>query len=166
MNPPIRDAAHRQALWRAARDGVIDVVDSDHAPHTLAEKARRHPDSPSGVPGVQNLLPLLLDHHAAGRLTLARLIDLTSAGPARIYGIAAKGRLAVGLDADLTLVDLKARHTITADWIASKCAWTPFDGLEVTGWPVATMIRGHVVMRDGEALGAPVGRPVRFLECL
>ena len=166
MNPPIRDAAHRQALWQAVQDGVVDVIGSDHAPHTLAEKSRPYPDSPSGMPGVQTLLPLLLDHHAAGRLTLARLVDLTSAGPARIYGIAAKGRLAVGHDADLTLVDLKARRTITADWIASKCAWTPFDGMEVTGWPVATVVRGQVVMRDGEAQGAPVGRPVRFVECL
>ena len=93
-------------------------------------------------------------------------MEIESTGPARIYGIAAKGRLAVGHDADLTLVDLKARRTITADWIASKCAWTPFEGMEVTGWPMATVVRGQVVMRDGEALGDPVGRPVRFLECL
>jgi dihydroorotase len=166
MNPPIRDARHREALWRAVRDGVIDVVGSDHAPHTREEKQRPYPASPSGMPGVQTLLPLLLDHQAAGRLSLERLVDLTSAGPARVYGIAGKGRLAVGYDADLTLVDLRARHTITADWIASKCGWTPFDGLTVTGWPVATVVRGHIVMRDDEACGEPIGRPARFLDCL
>ncbi len=164
MNPPIRDISHRDALWRAVHDGTVDVVGSDHAPHTREEKARPYPASPSGMPGVQTLIPLLLDHHAAGRLSLARLIDLTSAAPARIYGIADKGRLAVGLDGDLTLVDLKARRTITSAWIASKCGWTPFDGMDVTGWPVATLVRGHVAMRDGEALGAPVGRPVRFVD--
>ena len=107
------------------------------------------------MPGVQTLLPLLLDHMNAGRLTLERLIDLTSAGPARIYGIAGKGRIAVGYDADLTLVDLKARRTIRESWIASRCGWTPFDGMAVTGWPMATIVRGQVVMREDQLIGTP-----------
>ena len=166
MNPPIRDAGHRDALWRAVADGIVDVVGSDHAPHTLEEKAAAYPASPSGMPGVQTLVPVLLDHVAAGRLTLERFVDLTSAGPARIYNIADKGRIAVGHDADFTVVDLAARRTIANDWIASRCGWTPFDGMAVTGWPVATVIRGRPVMRDDEVLGAPSGAPVRFQETL
>jgi dihydroorotase len=164
MNPPIREASHRAALWRAVEQGVVDCIGSDHAPHTREEKAKPYPQSPSGMPGVQTLLPLLLDHMNAGRLTLERLIDLTSTGPARIYGIAGKGRIAVGYDADLTLVDLKARRTISNSWIASRCGWTPFDGMAVTGWPVATIVRGQVVMRDGQLVGAPAGELVRFAE--
>jgi dihydroorotase len=166
MNPPIREASHRAALWRAVEQGVVDCIGSDHAPHTREEKAKPYPQSPSGMPGVQTLLPLLLDHMNAGRLTLERLIDLTSTGPARIYGIAGKGRIAVSYDADLTLVDLKARRTIGNAWIASRCGWTPFDGMAVTGWPVATIVRGLVVMRDGQLVGAPAGELVRFAEAL
>jgi dihydroorotase len=162
MNPPIREGRHRAALWRAVEQGVVDCIGSDHAPHTREEKARPYPQSPSGMPGVQTLLPLMLDHMNAGRLTLDRLIDLTSAGPARIYGIAGKGRIAVGYDADLTLVDLKARRTIRNAWIASRCGWTPFDGMDVTGWPVATIVRGQVVMRDDQLVGTPAGDLVRF----
>ncbi len=166
MNPPVREERHRAALWRAVADGVADVVGSDHAPHTLEEKALTYPRSPSGMPGVQTLLPLLLDHTAHGRLTLQRLVDLTSAGAARLFGLAGKGRIALGYDADLTLVDLRAKRTITDEWMASRCGWTPFHGRQVTGWPVGTVVRGHVVMRDGELQGAPVGAPVRFQETL
>jgi len=166
MNPPIREARHREALWDAVRQGIVDVVGSDHAPHTAEEKAADYPATPSGMPGVQTLLPLLLDHMAAGRLTLERLVDLTSAGAQRIYGIAGKGRLAVGYDADITVVDLKARREITRDWLAAKCGWSPFEGITVTGWPIATIIRGHTVMRDGSLLGEPLGQRVRFVETL
>jgi dihydroorotase len=166
MNPPIRDAHHRAALWRGVQQGIVDVIGSDHAPHTREEKAKAYPDSPSGMPGVQTLLPVLLHHVNTGALTLQRLVDLTSAGAARVFGIAGKGRIAAGYDADLTLVDLKRRQTITDDWIASRSRWTPFAGLEVTGWPVGTVVRGHVVMREGELTGPPVGRPIRFQEAL
>ncbi len=166
MNPPIRDARHRAALWRALARGIVDVVGSDHAPHSREEKARPYPHSPSGMPGVQTLLPLLLDHANAGRLTLQRVMDLTSAGPQRIYGIAGKGRIAVGYDADFTVVDLKRRQAITAEWLASRCGWSPFEGMTVTGWPVATVVRGTAVMRDGGLTGEKPGRPVRFIETL
>lgn len=165
MNPPIRDAAQREGLWRALAAGVVDVIGSDHAPHTAEEKERPWPASPSGMPGVQTLVPLMLNHVAEGRLTLERFVELTSAGPQRIYGIAGKGRIARGYDADFTLVDLAAKRTIEADWLASKCGWSPFEGMAVTGWPVATVIRGQTVMRDGE-LADPAGRPVRFVETL
>ena len=164
MNPPIRDAAHRQALWRGIADGIVDVVGSDHAPHTREEKARRYPASPSGMPGVQTLVPILLDHVAAGRLSLARFVELTATRAAEIWGIAGKGALAVNRDADLTVVDLKARRTITDRWIASRAGWTPFHGMTVTGWPKATIIRGVVVMQDDEVRGTPRGIPLRFAD--
>ena len=166
MNPPIREARHREGLWRAIADGVVDVIGSDHAPHAREEKDLPYPQSPSGMPGVQTLLPLMLDHMKAGRLSLERLVDLTSAGPARIYDIAGKGRIAVGYDADFSIVDLKAQREITNAWIASRCGWTAFDGMRVTGWPIATVIRGHVVMREDNLLGDPLGAPIRFQDTL
>ncbi|MDR3528205.1 MAG: dihydroorotase [Rhizomicrobium sp.] len=164
MNPPIRDEHHRAALWQAVTDGLIDVIGSDHAPHTHEEKAKTYPDSPSGMTGVQTLVTLMLDHVAAGRLSLERFVDLTSAGAARIFGIAGKGRIAIGYDADFTIVDLKLTKRIENSWIASRCGWTPFDGLETTGWPVATIIRGLTVMRDGALVMAGQGKPLRFWE--
>ena len=161
MNPPLRDKSHQDILWWGLDQGVVDVLGSDHAPHTLEEKEVAYPASPSGMPGVQTLVPVMLDHVNKGRLTLARFVDLTSAGPQRIFGIAGKGRIAVGYDADLTIVDLKLQKTITDDWIASKCGWTPFAGRNVQGWPVGTILRGNIAMWDGE-LGQPSGAPVRF----
>jgi dihydroorotase len=166
MNPPVRDASHREGLWAAVRNGIVDVFGSDHAPHTIEEKERPYPSSPSGMPGVQTSLPLLLDHMNAGRLSLERLVDLTSHGPQRIFNIAGKGRIAVGYDADLVLVDLAAKREITDEWIASKCGWTPFDGVKVTGWPMATILRGKIVVRDDEVLGEPSGKPVRFVDIM
>ena len=166
MNPPVRDVAHRDGIWRALRQGVVDVLGSDHAPHTLEEKAKPYPESPSGMPGVQTLVPIMLDHVHAGRLTLLRLVDLTSAGPARLFGMAGKGRVAVGYDADLTIVDLKRRQTIRNEWIASRCGWTPYDGRAVTGWPVGTFLRGAKVMWEGELVRPATGAPVRFQAAL
>ena len=166
MNPPIREVRHRDGLWRGIVQGVADCIGSDHAPHTLEEKARPYPKSPSGMTGVQTLVPIMLDHVDAGRLSLERFVDLTSAGPARIYNVAGKGRIAVGYDADLTVVDLKAKRTIHNDWIASRCGWTPYDGMTVTGWPKMTIIRGRTVMREDELVGPAQGAPVRFAECL
>ena len=166
MNPPIREEHHRIALWRALNAGIVDVLGSDHAPHTLEEKAQPYPASPSGMPGVQTLVPVMLTHVHEGRLSLRRFVELTSAGPQRVFGIAGKGRIAEGYDADFTLVDLKRTETITNDWSASKSGWTPFDGFEATGWPVATIVRGNVVMRDGEIVRKGGGAPVRFHETL
>lgn len=166
MNPPVRDEVHRQAVWRGLNQGVVDVLGSDHAPHTREEKDKVYPDTPSGMTGVQTLVPLMLDHVNAGRLTLERFVDLTSAGPKRLFGIARKGRIAVGYDADFTVVDLKKRRTITNDWIASKCGWTPFDGVAVTGWPAGTIIRGRTIMWEDTLVEAAQGEAVRFEETL
>lgn len=166
MNPPVRDARHRTGVWKGIAQGIIDVLGSDHAPHTLEEKAKPYPASPSGMTGVQTLVPIMLDHVNSGKLTLERLADLTSAGPARIFGIARKGRIAVGYDADLTIVDMKRRETITNNWIASRAGWTPYDGKRVIGWPVGTIVRGREVMWDGELVGPSAGEPVLFLDAL
>ena len=166
LNPPIRDTGHRDGIWRGVAQGVIDSIGSDHSPHTREEKAQLYPKTPSGMAGVQTLVPLMLDHVHAGRLSLARFVDLTSAGPARVYGIAAKGRIAAGYDADMTVVDLKQRETITDKWIAARAGWTPYNGVSVTGWPVGTFVRGHKVMWDGELATPAQGERVRFLETL
>src|SRR6185503_1382765 len=166
QNPPVRGGTHRAALWRALVQGVVDVLGSDPAPHTREEKDNGYPNTPSGMPGVQTLVPLMLDHVNAGRLTLTRLVDLTSHGPQRLFGIAGKGRIAAGYDADFTIVDLKRRETITDKWTASRAGWTPYDGVTVTGWPVGTFVRGRKVMWQG-ALATPAqGERVRFLEAL
>jgi dihydroorotase len=162
MNPPIRDRRHWEASWEAIRDGRADTVGSDHAPHDPEKKRLPWPDCPAGLPGVQTIVPVMLDHVNAGRLSLMRLADLMCAGPARVYGALNKGRLACGYDADFTLVDLGQRRRIENRWIVSPTGWTPFDGMEVTGWPVATIVRGQVVMRDGAVLGKPSGQLVRF----
>jgi dihydroorotase len=166
LNPPIRDAGHRAGLWHGLVQGVIDSVGSDHSPHTREEKAHPYPKTHSGMTGVQTLVPLMLDHVNAGRLSLLRFVDLTSAGPARVFGVAAKGRIAIGYDADLTVVDLKRRETITDRWTASRAGWTPYDGITVTGWPVGTVIRGQKVMWDGSLITPARGERVRFLETL
>ena len=146
--------------------GVADILWSDHAPHTREEKEHPYPQSHSGMTGVQTLVPIMLDHVNAGRLSLARFVDMTSAGPNQLFGIANKGQIAVGYDTDLTVVDLKRRETITNEWIASRAGWTPYDGVEVTGWPVGTILRGQRVMWQGELVTPSSGQPLRFLETL
>jgi dihydroorotase len=162
MNPPIRGRAHYEASWAALRDGRVDTIGSDHAPHPRAAKEKPWPDCPAGLTGVQTLVPVMLDHVNAGRLSLPRLVDLMAAGPARVYGTVGKGRLAAGYDADFTLVDMKRSRRIENDWIVTPCGWTPFAGMKITGWPVATIIRGATVMREDEVIGTPRGRLVRF----
>ncbi len=162
MNPPVRDKRHKEGVWHGLEQGIVDVLGSDHAPHTLEEQQNHYPASPSGITGVQTLVPTMLPHVNKGRLSLERFVDLTSAGPARLFNIAAKGRIAAGYDADFTIVDLNRVETITNEWIASKCGWTPYDGVEVTGWPVGTVVRGKQVIWEGELVDAGNGCAVRF----
>ncbi|MBZ9669400.1 dihydroorotase [Mesorhizobium sp. ES1-3] len=166
MNPPVRDKRHRDGVWHGIAQGVVDVLGSDHAPHTLAEKAKSYPASPSGMTGVQTLVPIMLDHVNAGRLTLQRFVDLSSHGPQRIFGMARKGRIAAGYDADFTIVDMKRRETITNAQAGSKAGWSPYDGKQVTGWPIGAVIRGTRVMWEGEIATPSQGRAVEFSEAL
>jgi dihydroorotase len=166
MNPPVRDARHRDGIWHGIDQGVVDVLGSDHAPHTLEEKQKPYPASPSGMTGVQTLVPIMLDHVNAGRLSIERFVDLTSHGPNRIFGMARKGRVAVGYDADLTIVDLKRREMITNAQAGSRAGWTPYDGKTVTGWPIGTFVRGLKVVWEGEIVTPSQGEPVEFVEAL
>jgi len=163
MNPPIRGQKHMDAAWKAVNDGLVDTVGSDHAPHAREKKMLPWPNCASGLTGVQTLVPVMLDHVNAGRLSLTRMVDLMSAGPARVYGALGKGRLAAGYDADFTLVDMKHRRRIEESWIVCPAGWTPFAGMHITGWPMATIIRGKTVMRDDEIVGNPIGRLVKFV---
>ena len=162
MNPPVREKHHRDALWHAINSGLVDVLGSDHAPHSLEEKAKPYPSSPSGMTGVQTLVPMMLNHVNNGKLSLERLVDLTSHGPQRIFNIKNKGRIAEGYDADFTIVDIKRTETITNKWIESRCAWTPYDGVKVKGWVVGTYVRGLRAMWQGEIAPKAFGEAVKF----
>jgi dihydroorotase len=166
MNPPVRDDSHRQGIWKGLQQGIVDCLGSDHAPHTHEEKHHAYPASHSGMTGVQTLVPIMLDHVNAGRLSLERFVDLTSAGPKRLFGIANKGRVAVGYDADLTIVDMKREATIRNEWIASRCGWTPYDGVSVKGWVIGTILRGKTVMWENDILSPSTGKAVHFEDSL
>ncbi len=162
MNPPIREERHGKALWQALRDGVLECLATDHAPHTQAEKAKPYPQAPAGMPGVETLLPLMLNRVNQGLCTLPDLVRWMCAGPARLYGMVGKGRIEPGYDADLVLVDLRAERTVANGHLQTKVNWSPYAGMRITGWPVMTMVRGHIVFREGKVSEEIVGRPLRF----
>jgi dihydroorotase len=162
MNPPIRDASHQDALWAALREGTIDVIGTDHSPHTAEEKAGVYPATPSGMPIVQMLIPLMLNHVAMGRLSMERLVDLTSWGARRIFGLKEKGAVIKGNHADFTIVDTNKKWTVTKDWQKSRCTWSAFEGAQLTGKPIGTIIRGVRVMWEDSFIGLPDGQPIRF----
>ena len=153
QNPPIREKHHQDALWAAIADGTVDIVASDHAPHTLDEKSGTYPNTPSGTPGVQTLIPIMLNHVHEGRLSYERLVDLMAYGPYRIHKIKNKCLIRKGFNADFTVVDPKAEHIISNAEQASKSGWTPYDGKKVVGFPTMTIIGGKTIMRDGEIIG-------------
>lgn len=162
MNPPIREARHRDALREALVDGTITCVGSDHAPHTLEEKARPYPASPSGIPGVQTTLGVLLAGVASGWLRLEDVVRVCCEAPAAVYGIAGKGRLRPGLDGDLVLVDPNQHGPLRREWLRSRAGYSPYEGMELAGWPVVTVLRGRVTYRDHAAVGEARGAPVEF----
>ena len=164
QNPPVRETHHQDALWEAVRNGTVDIIGSDHAPHTIKEKNGTYPATPSGTPAVQTMVPIMLNHVHEGRLTLERLVELWSYGPERIHKLSTKGRIAVGYDADFTVVDMKMKKTITNEQQCSISQWTPFDGMDVVGWPISTIIRGNIVMQNDELCSTPVGKPIAFKE--
>jgi dihydroorotase len=162
MNPPVREKNHQDALWKAIVDGTADVIGTDHAPHTLEEKAKEYPGSPSGMPGVQTLVPVMLTHVKDGKLTLERFVELVCENPRRVFGCQSKGRIDLGLDADFTIVDLNKERRIENSWIASRCGWTPFAGMTAKSWPTHTIIAGEVIMENDKLLLPARGQRILF----
>lgn len=162
QNPPIRDKRHMEKLWQAVHNGTVDVIGSDHAPHTLEEKNKPYPQSPSGFPGVQTLIPIMLNHIHNQKMSLERFVEMVTENPRRLFNVKNKGRIQVGFDADFTVVDLKKEVTISNKWIASKCGYTPFDGMKVTGWPTHTIIRGQLIMTEDTVITPSKGHPITF----
>jgi dihydroorotase len=162
MNPPIRKKEHYDRLWVAIKNSVVDVLGSDHAPHSIEDKKKRYPASPSGMPGVQTILPVMLNHVNNEKLSLDQLIKLMCENPCKIFGIKNKGHIKENFDADLTIVDMNKEQTIKDEMIASKCGWTPFNNFNVKGFPVATIINGKIVMFDGKVNVEGSGQPLDF----
>ena len=162
MNPPIRDKSHYDRLWYAVKNNFNDTIGSDHAPHLKVNKDKEYPNSPSGMPGVQTLIPVMLNHVNDGKLTLNKLINLVCENPVKIFGIKNKGYIKEGFDADFTIVDMKKIIEIKNENIESKCKWSPFHGYKFKGTPVATIINGDIKMKDGKILGEPSGNPLNF----
>lgn len=150
MNPPLRSPHDNEVLWQALLDGVLDFIATDHAPHTLEEKAQTYPNSPSGMPGVETSLPLMLTQAMRGRCTVAQVSNWMSTAVAKAYGIPKKGAIAPGYDADLILVDLDNYRPVLREEVLTKCGWSPFEGWNLTGWPVYTIVGGHVVYEKGQ----------------
>ncbi len=162
MNPPLRTKEHYDRLWLAIKNNIVDVLGSDHAPHLKENKDKEYPNSPSGMPGVQTIFPIMLDHVNNGKLTLQQLINLMCENPCKIFGIKNKGYLKEGYDADLTIADMNKDVVIKNEMIASKCGWTPFNNYKVKGFPVATIVNGHLVMSDGKVVVESKGKPLKF----
>ncbi len=162
MNPPIRAKRHQEALWKAVLDGSVMVMGSDHAPHTLEEKRKPYPQSPSGLPGVQTTVPLMLNFVNQGKLPLTRFVELMAESPKKLFNIKGKGRIEIGADADFTIVDMKEERVLENKWIQSKCGYTPFDGMKLKGWPKIVMLNGQIVLQDNEILKPAQGKALEF----
>ena len=162
MNPPIRDKSHSKVIWQGVQTGVIDVIGSDHAPHTLEEKSKEYPNSPSGMPGVQTLLPIMLDFVNKNKLSIFDLVRLLCTNPCNIYKVLNKGRIDIGYDADLAVIDMNKKFRITNNWIQSKSKWTPYDNVVVKGIPIFTIVNGKVAMSENEVIPVPQGQKLKF----
>ena len=162
MNPPIRDEKHQRALWKGIKTGGVTMLGSDHAPHPLLEKQKKYPHSPSGMPGVQTMLPIMLNHVHAGRLSLKRLTELLALNPCKYYKIKDQGLIRENFKANFTFVDVKKQKKIKKDWLASRCGWSPFEGMLCTGWPFAVMLKGQWAMQEDEIIGPPKGEGICF----
>jgi dihydroorotase len=162
MNPPLRAPRDNEILWQALLDGVIDFIATDHAPHTLAEKAQDYPNTPSGMPGVETSLPLMLTQAVQGRCTVAQVANWMSAAVAKAYKIPNKGKIAPGFDADLVLVDLDNYRLVVREEMVTKCGWSPFEGWSLTGWPVVTVVGGKVVFEKGKLNTTVRGEALTF----
>jgi len=162
MNPPLRSRHDNEVLWKALLDGVLDFIATDHAPHTLEEKAKGYPNSPSGMPGVETSLALMLTQAKMGRCSVAQVSQWMSAGPAKAYNIPNKGAIAPGYDADLILVDLNTYHPVLREHIVSKCGWSPFEGWNLTGWTQTTIVGGQIAYHQRKLFTEVRGQPLHF----
>ena len=162
MNPPIRSKRHTVALWQALKDGIIDCIAPDHAPHTLAEKKQPYGTSPSGMPGVETSLTLMLDRVNRDLCTLPEVVYWMSESPAKLYKMHGKGRIEVGHDADLALIDMSLKKKVTNGKLHTKVNWSPFDGMEMQGWPVRTIVNGQTVFLNGEVNKSVRGKEIFF----
>ena len=162
MNPPIRTKEHYDRLWVAMKNNVVDILGSDHAPHSKENKDKEYPDTPSGMPGVQTIFPIMLDHVNKEKLSLEQLIKLMCENPCKIFGIKDKGFIKEGFDADLTIVDMNKEQIIKNEMMASKCGWTPFHNYKVTGFPIGTIVNGNLVMSEGKIVSKAQGKPLKF----
>ena len=162
MNPPLRSKEHYDRLWVAIKNNIVDVLGSDHAPHLKSNKDKEYPNTPSGMPGVQTIFPIMIDHVNNGKLTLTQLVNLMCENPCRIFGIKNKGFIKEGYDADLTIVDMSKKVIIKNEMMASKCGWTPFHNHKITGFPVGTIVNGNLVMKDGKIIIKSKGKPLEF----
>ena len=162
MNPPIRSKRHTVALWQALKDGIIDCIATDHAPHTLAEKKQPYGRSPSGMPGVETSLALMLDRVNRDLCTLPEVVYWMSESPARLYKMHGKGRIEVGQDADLALIDMSFKKKVTNGKLHTRVNWSPFDGVELQGWPVRTIVNGQTVFLNGEVNKSVRGKEICF----
>ncbi len=162
MNPPIRDKSHYDRLWYAVRNNYNDTIGSDHAPHLKINKEKPYPNSPSGMPGVQTILPVMFNHMNNGRINLNQIVNFLCKNPVKIFGIKNKGYIKKNFDADFTIVDLKKEIEIKNENIESKCGWSPFNGYKFKGVPIYTIIGGDIKMQDGKIIGEPTGKPLSF----
>ena len=162
MNPPIRNKNHQNGLWKGIHEGIVNVIGSDHAPHTIKEKNFKWPNSPSGLPGVQTTLHLMLHHVSKGKIKLEKVVELLAYNPAKIYKIKNKGQIKKEFDADITILDLNKTYIIKNKDMAYKCHWTPFDGMKIKGDIFATLVNGKIKMMNKKTLGIPGGKVVLF----
>ena len=162
VNPPIRDKSHYDRLWYAVRNNYNDTIGSDHAPHLKINKEKPYPNSPSGMPGVQTILPVMLNHMNNGKINLNQIVNFLCKNPVKIFGIKNKGYIKKNFDADFTIVDLKKEIEIKNENIESKCGWSPFNGYKFKGVPIYTIIGGDIKMQDGKIIGEPSGKPLSF----
>tara|TARA_Y100000590_G_scaffold305488_1_gene344579 strand:- start:110 stop:1420 length:1311 start_codon:yes stop_codon:yes gene_type:complete len=162
MNPPIREKIHQDRLWYAIKNNLVDTIGSDHAPHLKKDKEKTYPNSPSGMPGVQTLVTLMLNHINEGKLTLEQFVNFVCENPVKIFGIQDKGFIKKDYDADFTIIDMNKEILIKNENIESKCKWSPFNGEKFKGTPVGTIVNGQIKMKNGKILGEPSGKPMLF----
>ncbi len=162
MNPSIKYRKDNEALWEGLLDGTIEVIATDHAPHTLEEKKQPYPLSPSGLPAVENSLALLLNSVNQGRCTLRQVVSWMCEAPANVWDIVNKGRIEVGYDADLVLIDMNRETEVRNEDQIAKCGWTPWHGTTLKGWPVRTLVGGRTVFNGGLFDETVRGTEVKF----